>query len=267
MNHIKLYCRFIAIFVKGKMEYRFSFFMDLFTNIFTYSLMFLSIWILLNKFNHIQGWGFYEVMFLYNLNLFTYALSGMIIKHPMLDLEGMVQNGTFDSILIKPLNPLFHIIARQFEYTFMGHILLAMIVFGISIPKLNIDWSIYHALWFFILIFGGVLIHSAIMILSGSFSFWFVKSTMVVEMAIYDIRSFLNYPISIYHKGIQILLTFILPFAFINFYPAQFFLEKEGSTLFHPILQYGTPVVGVLTILLSYFVWSKGINKYQSTGS
>ncbi|ENH95631.1 ABC transporter permease [Gracilibacillus halophilus YIM-C55.5] len=267
MNFIKLYIRFIVVFLKSKMEYRFSFFMDLFTNVFTYSLLFVSIWVILNKFQHIQGWGFYEVMFLYNLNLFTYAISGMFIKHPMLDLEKMVQNGDFDSVLIKPIDPLYHIVVRQFEYTFFGHILLSIVVFCISVPKIGIPLNSFNILWFALFIIGGVLIHSSIMIISGSMSFWFVKSTSILEMGIYDIRSFLNYPISIYQNSIQIFLTFVLPFAFVNFYPAQFFLQKEGNDLFHPLLQFGTPIVGIITIFIAYYIWSVGVNNYQSTGS
>lgn len=141
MQALKLYFRFISIYLKSKLEYRFSFFMDLFTNVFTYSLIFISIWIIFEKFENIQGWSFYEVIFLYNINLFSYALSGMFIKHPMLDLERMVQEGSFDSIVVRPINPLFHMVARQFEYTFIGHILLSIIIFFITIPKLQITWD------------------------------------------------------------------------------------------------------------------------------
>ncbi|MBW4082728.1 ABC-2 family transporter protein [Paenibacillus sp. S150] len=170
-------------------------------------------------------------------------------------------------IIVYLRSKMVHIIARQFEYTFLGHIILSIIIFCISIPKLSIDWTIFKALWFVLLLLGAVLIHSAIMIASGSISFWFVKSSAVLELAIYDLRSFLNYPITIYQKWIQILLTFFLPFAFINFFPAQYLLQKEGGMLFHPLLQYGAPIIGLISILLAYRVWDLGINQYQSTGS
>ena len=75
------------------------------------------------------------------------------------------------------------------------------------------------------------------------------------------------------HKGIQILLTFIVPYGFVTFYPAEYFLNKSGSplfygvTLFDPLFQFGTPIVGVVAFLFSYTLWNLGVNRYQSTGS
>jgi ABC-2 type transport system permease protein len=79
-------------------------------------------------------------------------------------------------------------------------------------------------------------------------------------------RDAVNYPISIYGKAITILLTFGIPYAFISFYPAQYLLDGKGETLFHPVLQYGTPVVGIVMFLLAYKFWTIGVNRYESTG-
>jgi ABC-2 type transport system permease protein len=62
-------------------------------------------------------------------------------------------------------------------------------------------------------------------------------------------------------------ITFLVPFAFIKYYPVYYFLDKTGDTLFFPILQYGTPVVGLVLFFLAYQFWRVGVNKYESTGS
>jgi len=79
-------------------------------------------------------------------------------------------------------------------------------------------------------------------------------------------KKFINYPISLYNKFIQIFLTFVLPYAFINFYPAQLLLNKKDY-IFHPALQYATLPLGVLLFIISYRFWLYGINRYQGTGS
>lgn len=267
MYQLKLYKKFIGIYLKSIMEYRFSFFMSIFLQIFTYSNTFLVMWILLKQFNNINGWSFYEIMFLYTFNLFSYALSGMFIKHPMLDMEGMIRQGEFDSILTKPINPLFHVIARQFEYTFAGHIILCIFTFSISINKIGIEWSVDKILFFIAFIFGAILIHSAFMIITGSLSFFIIKSKVAVETAIYSLRSFLDYPLTIFGKFIQVLLTFVLPYAFVNFYPAEYFLRKTNPPIFNSALYYMTPVVGIIMIILAILIWNTGIKHYKSTGS
>ena len=191
----------------------------------------------------------------------------------MLDLENMVQRGTFDSMLIYPLNPFLHVIFRQFDQSVFGHLILSIGLFFICFQNLNIVWTLSNLVWFILVLAGATLIQAAIIILSGSMSFWFVKSTSVVHTAIYGLRQFIDYPLTIYHKGIQILLTFIVPYGFVTFYPAEYFLNKSGFplfygvTLFDPLFQFGTPIVGVIIFILAYRVWILGISRYQSTGS
>jgi ABC-2 type transport system permease protein len=74
-------------------------------------------------------------------------------------------------------------------------------------------------------------------------------------------------PVSIFPRFIQIFLTAIIPFAFVSFYPAQYFLGKEDFMMFHPALQYLTPVVGLFTLCVSGLIWSRGVNRYKSSGS
>ena len=46
-------------------------------------------------------------------------------------------------------------------------------------------------------------------------------------------QEFTRYPISIYSRGVRLLLTFVVPFAFMNYFPARYFLHKahEGAML------------------------------------
>jgi len=267
LHSLRLYKRFIGIYLRSIMEYRFSFFMSIFLQVFTYSNIYLVMWILISKFQNIAGWSFYELMFLYSLNLFSYALSGMLIKHPMLDMEKMIRQGTFDGILTKPLNPLFHVVARQFEYTFSGHIILCIFTFILSSRKTGIVWNGQSILFFILFTLGAVLVHAAFMIFTGSMCFFFVKSTAVVETAIYGLRSFLDYPLPIFGKFIQIMLTFVLPYAFVNYYPATYFLHKVSDADFSPLLQYMAPAVGLVLIVIAVKFWNFGIRHYGSTGS
>ena len=89
----------------------------------------------------------------------------------------------------------------------------------------------------------------------------------MVLTAIYGVRRFIEYPITIYDRWLQLFLTVVIPYAFVSFYPAQHFLDKDGQALFHPALQYGTPLVGIFMFALACGFWRFGVNHYQSTGS
>ena len=115
-------------------------------------------------------------------------------------------------------------------------------------------------------ILGAALIQAAILVVVGTMSFWLVKNTATYSL-LNCFNNFLDYPITIYSKSIQAFLTFVIPVAFVNYYPAHYFLDKTGDNLFFPALQYGTPVVGIVLFLLAYQFWKIGVNKYESTGS
>ncbi len=266
MNSIKLYMRFIKVLLQCKMEYKFSFISDVITNILVYVFRYFGIWILLRNFVSIGGSNYYEIMFIFNLNLIPYGIAGMFIWAPMRNIEEMVKSGSFDSMLIYPINPFLHVISRNFQHTFLGQFIIGLIAFTVSCVNLGIVLSFDKILWLVLDILGGVLIFSAIMILPASISFWVTKSNALVN-AFIQFRKFVDYPLVVYDRWMQVLLTFVLPFAFISYYPSFKFLKNKQDILFHPSLQYLTPVVGIVVFLLALGIWQLGIHRYNSTGS
>ena len=264
---MKLYLRFIGAYLKSLAEYRFLFIMDMFLQIVTYALELAGIWILLDKFNLLMGWTFDELLLVYLFDLCSYSLAGMFVKHPMLDMETMVRSGTFDGILTKPINPLFHVIARQFQHGFIGHLTMCLCLFPYCFARLGITLGVQGLLCFLAVLLGATLIQASFMIMAGSMSFLIVRSQAVVEAFIYDMRRIVKYPVSIYPVALQVGLTFVVPYAFVNFYPAQLFLSRHADTLLHPALVFLTPAVGLMMIFLSVQLWNLGVSRYQSTGS
>ena len=267
MRMMKLWFRSYATYLKSMLEYRPAFVTDMFSNIITYSLMYLGIWILLDRFKMIQGWTLYEVMLLFNLNMFSYALCSFVFRSPILGLEDMVRRGGFDIVLLRPMNALLYTILGRPTPSYFGHMILGTTVFTICFVNLDIQWTFIKVVFLLSAIMGAVLIQSAMYLTVGALNFWIIRTESIFFALTWNFRNFINYPISIYGKFIQVLLTFVIPFAFVNFYPAQYFLDKHGENLFHPILQFGTPVVGIVLFLLAYKFWTIGVNRYESTGS
>ena len=64
MFNVKLYLKFMKVYIKTALEYRFSFIMDMVSMMINFCISLLGIWIVLNQFKLIQGWNFYDVMFM-----------------------------------------------------------------------------------------------------------------------------------------------------------------------------------------------------------
>lgn len=264
---MKLILQFYKVLIKSKLEYRFNFFMEIFINISTYVVVYLGMWVILNKFGSINGWSYYQIMLLYNFNLITYGMACLLFYMPMRSLDNMVQTGEFDNILTRPLNPFLHLILKQGYLGFLGHIVLGIFVFAICFNKLHIHWNITVGFIFVLFLIGATLIQASVIIFSGTLSLKFVQALSVMDTLIYNIRGFINYPISIYDKWIEILLTFILPYAFVNFFPSEFLLGKQSYQIWNPTMKFGSIIIGVVLFTLSYRFFCLFIKKYQSTGS
>ena len=79
---------------------------------------------------------------------------------------------------------------------------------------------------------GGVLIQGAIFLLLAALNFYLLETDSLKELLYYDMKKFAAYPISIYSKVIQICMIYVVPFAFVNYFPAQYLLRKSDMAAY-----------------------------------
>ncbi|MGQ4668468.1 ABC transporter permease [Metabacillus halosaccharovorans] len=267
MHYLKLYIEFIKLRILGVAEYRKAFIIGAVAQFVSYFAEFFLIWVIVNEFNSINGWSAGEVLLLYGLNLSSYAIAGFFFFTPTSQLSAMVKDGTFDELLIKPLNSFWYLVCREFNTGYLSHFILSLLVIFYSFHVLNVEIGLSN-FWFLIMtLIGGALIQGAALIITSVPSFWVVENRGLKQILFFQAKGFIKYPITIFNTPIQIFLTLILPYAFINFYPAQYFINKNDFSIFHSSFQYLTPIVGSVLFILAYLFWNIGINHYKSTGS
>ena len=99
-------------------------------------------------------------------------------------------------------------------------------------------------------------------------AFWFVRVDALRWAVMSLEQEFTRYPLDIYSRGVQLTLTFVLPFAFMNYYPASWLLHKApGAVHLAPQVGVVTPLIGLACTSLAYAFWRAGLRRYQSTGS
>ena len=89
----------------------------------------------------------------------------------------------------------------------------------------------------------------------------------VREIFYWNMRKFAGYPISIYSKLIQGLMIYVVPFAFVNYFPAQYLLRKPDMANYNEVYMYIAPLVGVVVYALAYVFWRVSVKRYTSTGN
>lgn len=266
MYYLDLYWEFIKIRMKTAVEYRGETFLTGISEMVGYASEFLVLWIMVNTFQQMGQWNAYEIMLIYAMNLLCYSLANVFLYRTCHNLADLIRTGDFDGIITKPTNPILYLSCSGFMYGYWAHITLAIGLMIFCFRKLTVTFTFVKTLFLLGSVLGSTLILGSTQLIVYIPVFWTVKSNAVKELrwVVYD---YVRYPISIYHKSVQIFLTLIIPYAFISFYPLQYLLGKDDFLMFHPIVQYLTPAVGILLTFLVYRLWLFGLKHYNSSGS
>ncbi|MCA9834008.1 MAG: ABC-2 family transporter protein [Thermomicrobiales bacterium] len=262
--NMSLFLHYARLRMKERMEYRAAFILGVFAQIVGYGATYFVLWLTLQKFETIGGWNWPEIALLYSLNVLTYAIGAAYTYTPMTELEQLVQKGTFDPVLIRPNNPFMTLTAQMFNVGYLAHILLSGGILVWSLSRLDADWTFGKAAFLMISVLSGACMHAALLTLIGSASLVIVRAEVLFRFN-YSLQEFISYPVSIFGPAIQILLTTIVPLAFINFLPLALILNKDTGIIPREIA-WLTPIVGPVLMWLAYRTFQVCTNRYQGAG-
>lgn len=267
-HYLKLFAAFFQAAVRREMAYRGTYFAGIVGQWVSFAATFASLYILVSSFGMVGDWNGAEVMVLYGIDKLAYAIGASFFYNFSSSLSRRIRSGEFDGSLTKPIHPFLHdVFSCGYNIGYVSHISISIVILVISLSLLHYQVTLQGVLLMVLLTIGGAMIQSAAFIASSTMSFFTIGNNPVMDFLMYDVRDFTHYPIIIYPKGLQFILSFIVPFAFMNFYPAAALLGKEIPEGYPVILPYLSPAVGVLLFALSIMLWNWGLKHYKSTGS
>lgn len=227
----------------------------------------IVIYFTLLKFDNLNGWDMYEMLFLFSLLFLTYGIL-IIFFTGLRDFSSIVRNGNFDRFILRPRGLLFQLILCNADwFAAIGHGGLGIVLFVVSATKVGIQWNAVNIIYYIFAVAGSVLIQGAIFLFLGTLNIYLIETGSLKSLLYSNGRKFAGYPISIFNKFIQACMIYVVPFAFVNYFPAQFLLRKEDMNQYPEIYMYLTPFVGVGLYLLAYVFWRYSIKHYKSTGN
>lgn len=265
MTTLVLYFRLAQAYARSQMEYRASFLALFLGQFIWYGAEVFTLWARMTRFPAMNGWTFGEVLFIFSLYIMAWTVSATAVVH-FRKLEFYIIRGEFDGFLTRPINPFFHLLASRFELVGLAHLAFSLGVFLWAADLAGIRWTWDKILYFVPMLAGAVMIQGAVIVIVSSLAFWTGKSDTLYDLTHNAIREYTWFPISIYGRVLQLFLTFVLPFAFINFFPAQYLLRKSDLLGFPQWFRFLTPAVDLAYMSIAYLVWTAGVNRYQSTG-
>lgn len=267
MKHgLKFYCElYITLFVqnlKSIMSYRVDFIISLIAMVFVNVVGFISFYIIFNNFPTIMGWDYYEILFMYGFSIIALTPAQCCFDNNW-NLRESVYSGDFIKYCIKPINIFFSFISETFDAKGLGQLIFGICTFGYAWKKLNLDFSFLIFLKMLIYLSGASLFMIGILNFSAGICFFALNGNYYIMMLTNKFKDYARYPITILNGALKFIFTFIIPIAFMAYYPSLLLLKSKETAF----LSYLTPVYGVVFFYLSYRFWLHGAKKYNGTGS
>ena len=132
----------------------------------------------------------------------------------------------------------------------------------ISWNKIGLAFTPLVLLKMIVFLITASLIMIALQNAAAATCFWIHNSFYVLDLA-FRFKDYAKYPITIFSPVFKFIFTFLIPIAFIAYYPSLVVLRPDAV----PVLSWLSPVIGVLFFYISYRIWMYGAMKYNGTGS
>lgn len=96
------------------------------------------------------------------------------------------------------------------------------------------------------LLISAIIIRCAIVIVPNAIVFWAPGVDSSVAVSIAEFGDFAKYPITIYGLGLQALVTLVIPYAFISFFPATYLFDTPDRARWSLVI----PVVALYSLVV-----------------
>ena len=249
--------------IKTRMIYKLDFVVGILAMALSNVAAVAFFWIIFQHIPLLNGWAFEEVLFLSGMTMTIFGIwhvffSGASFWH----LDWMIRRGEFDRLMLQPIRPLIYMELTRIDDDGLGELITGLAVLWYASSAVGMTWSILNIITLLVFLLSGTLIVFSLILATTSASFWIVRGSALGEI-LYRLIDIIEYPLNIFNPVIMLFFTFVIPLAFVSYYPAQLLLEK-GMTAG---LAYAAPFVAVLSFAVANYLWKKGLKNYTSTGS
>lgn len=261
MFYASLMLDYLKTYLKTRLSYRSDFWVEVASD-----LMFLAanLFFVLVVFGHVDrlgGWTLDQMVFVYGYFMIPYGLFNCFFNLWGFT-ERYIVRGEMDRVLTRPAHNLFQLMMENLDPSSLFTALAGIVVTAVAWVRLGLPFHWTDPLVLMLLTVGSMMVYGGVYVAMTAISFFTDAPTGILPM-MWNIQNYGRYPVTIYNRAIRWVLTFVLPFAFVGFYPAAYFLDPGRWA---PVAL-ATPVVGAVFLAGGLFVWRLGVNRYRGAGS
>ncbi|MFE6035919.1 ABC transporter permease [Streptomyces sp. NPDC056452] len=255
-----------AVNIRGRMEYPGDFAFEVVFGILwqTSTLAFAAV--LLTRFDGLGNFPAGGVLLIVGMRLMAHGLFTMVFGNLSDALLELVEEGRIEGFFLRPLSVLTQILISRFNINALGDFTVGVTVCAMAVSQAPVDWTPAAVLYLVAAIIGGVFLEAAVQLPLAAL---LLRSPFAhgVGKWLDDIMATIgNYPLSILPLFLRGVFTFVLPLAFVAYFPVLVLLDRTPENGLLSWLAPWSPAVCLLLFLISKRLWNWNLRHYRSTG-
>lgn len=261
-----IYPRLIGARLKSQMSYRTSFALDLVTQALAQWIELVVILVLFSHVSAIGGFAKNEVLLMYAFAGTAFGIADLFAGQ-LDNLPTYIRTGSFDVLLMRPLGTLPQIMVSDIRLRRIGRIIGAIAVMVYALTHVDVDWTPAKVALAVVTPVAGAVIFSSIWVVTCSVCFWIVEGREFANAFTYGSNAFTSYPVNVYSAPLRWVMAFIVPGAFVAYYPSLGLLGKPDPLGLPGWVNWTSPLVAMLAAGAAGLVWRFAVRHYRGTGS
>lgn len=258
---MKLYLKYLALQLKSDLEYRNAFIVSIISKTASSIFSFISILFLFEKFGSVDGYSFQDVLICFVMAFLGFSLAECFFRS-FDHFDRLISNGEFDRILVRPRSVILQVLGSEVEFNRIGRAVVAIFIFVGLLVKNPVLLQLDKLVTLILMIVCTVVIYSALFVMKAGITFFTIQGLEIMNIFTDGARDLTQYPLNIYHEWVKKFFTYILPLAFVNYYPLLYVIGRSENVWYM-----FAPLVALLFVVPCYGVWRVGLKRYRSVGS
>jgi ABC-2 type transport system permease protein len=167
----------------------------------------------------------------------------------------------------RPVNIVVQVLGDDFILRRLGRVAQGVAIFVVAVNLADIQWTLGKLLYLPLVFLGMIAFFGGLFVVGATITFWTVESIEVINIFTYGGSELISYPMHVYPDWLRQLFSYVIPAAFLSYYPALYFLEKPDPFGLPPFVRFLSPVAGGAVLLAAMAFWRFGVRHYRSTGT
>lgn len=129
--------------------------------------VFLGLYFMFQRFSQVEGFTYQEVLLCFGVTLMEFSLAESFARG-FDTFSDLVNKGEFDRILVRPRNEILQVLGSRIEFSRIGRILQAIVMFIYGFTVSKITWTLPKVMTVIFMLIGGTVVFFSIFLIYAS---------------------------------------------------------------------------------------------------